>query len=279
MRWDVVRRWVATMAVAVVVAAGCATAGLWQWHRYQTVSAAVAVVERNVGAPAAPIEERLAPGTPVTADEVWQSVEATGHYLPGSTVLLRNRPVGGAQGFHELAGFAIDTGRLAGAVLVVDRGWIPVAADASSPQAVAALPVGPVDLVAQLRMNEAATDRSAPPGQVQMINAAMVRAAAEQPWPGTTLDAYGAVVSENGQGTGLGALNPPSTDLGPHLSYTFQWAVFAIGSLVGAVILLRREDVPDGAEDQPVRARSGRRSTAEQEEDAFLDAQESAADR
>ena len=279
MPWAVLRRWVATMAVAAVVAAGCASAGLWQWHRYQARSAAVAVVERNLDAPAVPIERLLAPGEPVSDDEVWQRVETTGHYVPGSTVLLRNRPVGGAQGFHALAGFAVDSGPLAGAVLVVDRGWVPVAADGSSPQDVPPLPVGPIALVAQLRINEATTDRAAPPGQVQVINAATVRAAASPPWPGATLDAYAAVLSENGAGTGLGALEPPSTDLGPHLSYTFQWAVFAIGSLVGAVILLRREEAPAGAPHEQATASPGRRSTAEQEEDALLDAQESAAER
>ncbi len=276
--WSVVRRWAATIAVAVLVAAGCATAGVWQWHRYQTRSAAVAVLDRNLGAAAVPIGDLVAAGRPVTADEVWQSVTATGHYLPGSTVLLRNRPVDGQQGFHVLAGFAIDTGPLAGSVLVVDRGWVPTAADGASALSVPVPPTGPVDLVARLRLDEGASDRSAPPRQVQVIHAATVRAAASPPWSGTTLLGYGAVVSESGAPTGLGALERPSTDLGPHLSYAFQWGVFGLGSLVGAVILLRREAVADRAPrgDQP--RRTARRPTAEQEEDALLDAQESAAE-
>lgn len=278
MSWAVLRRWIATMSVSVVVAAGCLTAGVWQWHRHQARSAAVAVVERNLDAPAVPIESLVAPGEPVTADEVWQPVSATGHYLRGSTVLLRNRPVGGAQGFHALAGFAVDSGALAGSVLVVDRGWIPTAADGSSPQSAPGLPAGPVQLVARLRIDEAESERIAPPGQVQVIHAATVREAAAEPWQGTTLDAYAAVVSENGAGTGLDALESPSTDLGPHLSYAFQWVVFAIGSLVGAVILLRREDAPESSAGGRTPTRSRRGSSAEQEEDALLDAQESAAD-
>ncbi len=279
MSWAVLRRWVATMSVAVLVAAGCLAAGLWQWHRHQARSAAVAVVERNLDAAPVPVESLLELGEPVTADEVWQSVSATGHYVGGSTVLLRNRPVGGAQGFHALAGFAIDSGALAGSVLVVDRGWIPTAADGSSPQSTPVLPTGQVRLVARLRIDEAASERIAPAGQVQVIHAETVREAASEPWQEPTLDAYAAVVSENGAATGLGALEAPSTDLGPHLSYAFQWLVFAIGSLVGAVILLRREDPPrPGA---PVRrpARTRRPGSAEQEEDALLDAQEQAAER
>jgi len=267
--------------VATLVATGCATASVWQWHRHQTRSAAVAVVERNLDAPVVPVDQLLTAGEPVTGNEVWHSVTASGRYLPGSTVLLRNRPVGGAQGFHVLAGFRIESGRLAGTVLVVDRGWVPTAADGASPESVPDLPDGPVDLVARLRIDELAHDRDAPAGQVQVINAETVRKAAAPPWTGTTLGAYAAVVSENAVPPRLGALEQPSTDLGPHLSYAFQWAVFGIGAFVGAVILLLRDEPSPGSPvtTAPGRERGRRRPTAEQEEDDLLDAQESAAER
>ncbi len=77
---------------------------------------------------------------------------------------------------------------------------------------------------------------------------------------------------------GLGPLELPSTDLGPHLSYAFQWWVFAAGALVGAVILLRRDEpAPDcGRRPPPPRPAPRRRGRAEEEEDALLDAQEAA---
>ena len=178
-----------------------------------------------------------------------------------------------------LAGFRIESGSLAGTVLVVDRGWVPTAADGASAQAVPDLPDGPVDLVARLRIDEAAHDRDAPAGQVQFINAETVRAAAAPPWTGTTLQAYATAVTENTVTPRLGALEQPSTDLGPHLSYTFQWAVFGIGALVGAVILLLREEPSPGSPAAAEPARGRRRPTAEQEEDDLLDAQESAAER
>ncbi len=262
------------MSVALLVAAGCATAGLWQWHRHQARSAAVAVLEENRDAAPLPLERLLRQGAAVEEDQVWHAVTATGHYVPGSTVLLRNRPVGGAQGFHALAGFLVDEGALAGTVLVVDRGWIPTAADGASPRSVPELPDGTVELLARLRVEEGANDRTAPPGQVQVINAETVRLAASVPWEEPTLLAYATVIGENGEPTGLGALEEPSTDLGSHLSYAFQWSVFAIGAVVGAVILLRRE-AADGATSTPPRRR--RRPSAEDEEDALLDAQESAA--
>ena len=274
MSWAVVRRWVATMSVAVLVAAGCATAAVWQWHRHEARSAAVEVLLQNQDAPAVELADLLSDAAPVGPDQVWHAVSATGHYVPGSTVLLRNRPVGGAQGFHALAGFAVDEGPLAGSVLVVDRGWIPTGADGATARTVPDLPAGSVALVARLRVEERANDRTAPPGQVQVINGETVRLAAAEPWDAPTLPAYATVVSENGEPSGLDALETPSTDLGSHLSYAFQWSVFALGSLGGAVVLLRREAAEASPGAAPARRR--RRPSAEEEEDALLDAQEAA---
>ena len=44
-----------------------------------------------------------------------------GEYLPDSDVLLRNRPVDGTPAYHVVAPFREDS---AGAVLLVDRGWV-----------------------------------------------------------------------------------------------------------------------------------------------------------
>jgi hypothetical protein len=97
------------------------------------------------------------------------------------------------------------------------------------------------------------------------------------------------------------ALPRPSVDEGPHLSYMFQWYVFAAGMLVGYGVIARRhaEDLrQDGGQrlpgpveqqrprrQQPARrptrparpAPARRRPTAEEEEDALLDAAERAA--
>jgi len=261
------------MTVAIVVAAVCATAGIWQWGRHVSRSAEVAVVLRyEAGAPV-PAGEVLSAGRRLPAEQTWRRVVVVGRYLEPSA-LLRNRPVGGSAGYHVLAGFAIDRGALAGSVLVLDRGWVPQGPDGSAPAAVPDLPAGTVEVVARLRADERPSARTAPLGQVQSINAEQVRLAAGEPWSSAeTLVATGAVVSEDGGSpVGLGDLEPPSTDLGPHLSYAFQWWVFALGALAGAVVLLRRD--AEGDEQTVPRRQPRRRASAEQEEDALLDAQE-----
>jgi cytochrome oxidase assembly protein ShyY1 len=268
-----VRRAIATMAVASLVSAACAMLGLWQWHRHVARSAAVEVVTTNYDAPPVPLEDAMGGGTTVLAGQEWQRVTATGRYLPDSTVLLRNRPVDGLSGYHVLAPFLVDAGTLSGTVLLVDRGFLPAPGEAAVVPDLPAPPDGAVELVARLRVAERPTDRDAPPGQVQAIEAAAVRAAAPSTWSEPALDGYGQAVTENGAApAGLAPLALPSTDLGPHLSYAFQWWVFAAGALVGAVVLLRREGATTPSP-RPAR----RRPTAEQEEDALLDAQEEAA--
>lgn len=283
------RRWFATIAVAVVVAAACALAGMWQWSRHVDRSAAIALVERNYGAPAVHLDELVTqPAAPLDADDVWRTAAVSGRYL-GASVLLRNRPVGGQPGFHVLEPFLVDDGDLSGSVLVVDRGWVPTGEDGSGTVEIPSPPAGPVDLLVRLRAPERPSTRSAPPGQVQAIAPEQVRTAAGAPtWEkGTTLSAYGLMVSESGSAPAdLGPLPVPSTNPGSHLSYAFQWWVFAVGALVGCVVLIRRESHRETSEEEagtgldvqaplhpPARAR--RRPTAEEEEDAILDAQQS----
>lgn len=260
------RRAAATAAVAVLVAAACATAGVWQWHRHQARSAAVAVVERTFDAPVVPLTGAM---VSAVGSWEWQRVAVTARYLPGTEVLLRNRPVDGRWGFHVLAAAMVLDGDLTGEVLVVDRGWLAAGEAAAVVPAIPPAPSGPVRLVVRLRPVEPPTDRSAPAGQVQAIAPDQVRAAAARPWTAQPVAAYGQLVTEDGEPpANLGPLARPRTDLGPHLSYAFQWWVFATGALVGGVVLVVRD-----ARDRP---RSRRVGAAEAEEDALLDAQEAA---
>lgn len=287
------RRWVTTIAVGILAAALCATAGVWQWNRHLARSERAEIVTAHLTAE---------PGEPPVAGEVigperlWEPVAVRGRYL-GDPVLLRNRPVGGQQAFHVLGAVEVTQGPAAGTVLVVARGWLPAGSDAAAPDHVPAAPAGEVDLIVHLLPEETGTTRVAPPGQVQTVHVDQVRAAAiadglaETDWPASaSVVGYGVVTSEDGGSPpGLGRLPAPDTDLGSHLSYAFQWWVFATGALVGSVVLVVRErrelaaaasgpgDVGPGNRGpgfagQPTTPRRARRRTAEEEEDAILDA-------
>jgi cytochrome oxidase assembly protein ShyY1 len=243
---------VTTVLVAVLVAVGCVAAGAWQWSRHTDRSAAVAVVERNYGAPVAELAELVDPDRPLPADAEWRRAAVSGRYV-GEPVLLRNRPVSGTPALHVLQPFLVADGPLEGAVLVVDRGWVPSGEEGDG-LVVPTPPAGPADVVVRLRQEETSSGRDAPPGQVQEIVVDDVRAASGAPaeWSdGAGLALYGGLVSEDGAAApGLGRLPTPQTTLGTNLSYAFQWWVFALGALAAPVVLRRKEqrDAEDAAE-------------------------------
>ncbi|WP_265523649.1 SURF1 family protein [Oerskovia flava] len=302
------REWV-TLAVGVLVlVALCLVAGRWQWNRYVEREEQIAAIEANYTADAVPLTDVLpGPGAVLDPDDVWRPVTVDGRYEPDATVLLRNRPVGSQAGFHVLVPLVVDEPGSPGLVVVVNRGFVPLGTDASSPDVVPAPPEGVVEVTMTLRADEPPSDRDAPPGQVQAISTAQVLAAAgveDAAWAtGATVGAYGALRSEDpAPATALRTLPPPDTDPGSHLSYAFQWGVFAAGAVLGFLLLVRRDrrdaqgdehgpvsvgDLlaaqaaasdesagPTGAGgNRPRRDTRTRRPSAEEEEDALIDAQ------
>ncbi|MGW8564864.1 SURF1 family cytochrome oxidase biogenesis protein [Isoptericola sp. NPDC055881] len=249
------RQWITLGLGAVLLAALCILAAVWQWHRYTWREAQIELVETNYAAAPAPLEDLLPePGAVLPAHDEWRPAVATGTYRPEDTVLLRNRPVGGQPGFHVLVPFETSGTDGRPLVLVVDRGFVPLGEDAGNPSSVPDPPSGPVEVTMTMRPDEPTSTRGTPPGQVQAINTAQVLAAGQDGagWAdGATVGGYGQLRSEDpAPATALGALPEPDTDPGSHLSYTVQWCIFALGALGGYVVLWRRET-------QPVRVTAG----------------------
>ncbi|RPF21782.1 SURF1 family protein [Myceligenerans xiligouense] len=241
------RQWLILGVAAVLLAALCLVAGLWQWNRYEDRAAQIDLIEENWSAAAVPVDAVLAgPGAVLPDDAVWQPVTLTGRYESDATVLLRNRPVHSTPGYHVLVPFVAEhPGAPDGIVVVIDRGFVPLGADGSAPASVPDAPSGEVEVTASLRLDEPPSSRGAPDGQVQAISTAQVLAAGPDgaSWAdGRTVGAYGALRAESPRpATAPAALPAPGTDPGSHLSYAFQWVVFSIGALAGYVLLWRRE--------------------------------------
>lgn len=269
------RRTVVVLALAVVVAAGCVVAGVWQWGRHTDRSAMAALVAANYDADPLPVEQVLGVGTELAAQDTWRPVTLTGRYLDGAAI-LRGRPVDGRPAVHDLRLLQVTDGPLAGSFLVVNRGWVALTPDAGLPP-VPDPPTGTVEVVVRVRPLEQ-PDGSPAPGEVRRIAVAdVLDSGATASGPG--LGGYGVLVSEGGQSPeGLESLPRPQVSLGVNLSYAFQWWVFALGALVGGVVLVRR-DRADGRDASALTPAGGaplarsRRPTAEEEEDALLDSQ------
>lgn len=276
------RRWLGGLALAVVVAIGCVLLGTWQWDRREQRLERNALVTGNYDLPPASLDDVLPEAaSPLPPGTEYTPVALEGRYLADSGLLLRNRPLDGLPGYHSLVPFQTRDGD----VVLVDRGWVPVGSTGAAPDDVPVPPAGEVEVTVRLRPGEGRSERAAPQGQLQRIDlAAVADLLGEQGEPAVQTGAYGVLASERPAPAAAPTPLPrPAIDEGPHLSYSLQWFVFALGALVGFVVLVRRtagdQATSSEATGRPAVHSRRSRPSAEAEEDALLDAAERSVNR
>ena len=273
-------RWAIYISLAVVFAIACAFLSNWQFTRNQERSAQLALVEANYDATPVPLAELIPAGGELDPTDQWHPVRLVGEYVADDQTLVRNRPHGGTSAFEVLVPFRLEDGR----VLLIDRGWVPPGDDQPEPDAIPAAPAGEVTVVARLKPGEPlpSSGRSAPDGQVPTIHLPLVAdSVSAEVGDALELSAYGVMVSEDpAPASTPQALESPSEDPGPHLSYAIQWILFAVMGFVfiGYVIRTERRHRREDAEEEaasdaaPPRPASRRRDRDAEDEDALIDA-------
>ena len=231
------RRWFGYLGFAIVFAIACVLLSHWQFDRRDQALAEIAKVEQNYDAAPAALSSVLSNTAAFEDSQEWTPVEMTGTYLVEDQLLVRSRPYGGRPGFEVLTPL-----RLAdGSTFIVDRGWVPTGEEQDSPDFVPAPPAGDVTVVARLKPGEPnLRGRSAPDGQVSTINLPTV---AGLVGGDVYTGAYGLLETESPAPTDTrpAAAIKPDMDEGPHLSYAFQWLVFALFGFFGLGYALRTE--------------------------------------
>jgi len=281
-------RWSGYVAFAVAFAVACAFLSNWQFTRGAERDAQLALIAANYDADPVPLAELVPSGTTYDPADQWRPVLLAGEYLPEQTLLVRNRPHGGTSAFEILVPLRTEDGR----IVIVDRGWVPPGEDQPEPDAIPAPPSGQVTVIARLRTGEPLppSGRSAPDGQVPTINLPLIADAIPDS-SAVVPGAYALMVSEDPvPATTPRAVEAPSEDPGPHLSYAIQWILFAIMGFVFIWYMIRTE-IRHRREDQdaepaagsegaglanpgparPVAASARRRDRDAAEEDALLD--------
>lgn len=229
------RRWLGLLLVALLVAAGCVLLGFWQLDRMSQRHARNDLIERNLEAGPAPVEELLRVGREPRPGDEYARVRASGRYDVSEQLLVRVRPYGGQVGYHVLTPLVTEDG----AALLVDRGWVPTGATAEAAPDVPAPPSGTVTVTARVRPSEPrSTTGTPPPGQVTRIHVPTIA-------PTLPYDVYGGfgeLTDERPAPREAPSLLPaPEPGEGPHLAYGVQWFLFAGLALGGYVVLARRE--------------------------------------
>lgn len=257
-RWGFViqRRWFVYLAVAIVFAIGCVLLSQWQLDRRGERELEIGRVDRNFDAQPVQIDEALPSLDAFDSDQRWLPVEVTGTYLVEDQLLIRNRPYKGQPGYEVLTPLRLDDGR----IFAVDRGWIPNGNRDDRPDAVPAPPEGRVTVVARLKASEdEIRGRGAPEGQLATIR---LEDAATVWGEGTFTGAYGLLASESPAPSDPrpAAVERPKPDEGPHLSYAFQWIIFAIMGFVFLGYAIREEYRRVNSEDPEEKARAKKRA-------------------
>ncbi|WES65563.1 SURF1 family protein [Microbacter sp. GSS18] len=281
-------RWAIYIALAVVFAIACAFLANWQFARNEERTGQIDLVEANFDADPLPLAEAIPAGSAFDPADQWQPVVLTGRYLADEQLLARNRAHSGTSAFEVLVPFALDDGR----VFLVDRGWLLPGSQSPLPDDIPAPPSGDVTVIARLQPGEPLprSGRSAPEGQVPTINLPLVaEELGAEAGDAMIVDAYGILLSEDpSPASAPNAIEDPSQDPGPHLSYAIQWILFAImgfvfiGYVIRTEIQHRREDAAEDAErtvepaparaEVPVAKPRRRRDRDADDEDALLDA-------
>jgi cytochrome oxidase assembly protein ShyY1 len=278
-------KWLGYLLLAAIFATACVFLGRWQMDRRAETLAEINRVTSNYSATPIPFAEAETQFSRLDADKEWTQVELKGRYDVGGERVVRNRPLNGQPGYEVVVPFKLNTGQ----TVIVDRGWLPIGNNTPGhPDSVPEPPAGEVTVVVRLKPGEPELQRGAPDGQLASID--LPAYAGQLGYPVLT-GAYGQIASETPAAATMPSPFPkPSVEEGTHLSYSLQWFAFGVLMFVGFGYAARQqarnaeidaEDASaDGAPEYAMAAarrrpvpRKRKNPTAEEEEDAILDAQ------
>ena len=239
-------RWIGLGLLMTLAAATMVGLGFWQLDRYyfrtainNRIDAATAAAPVPLGsvlsAPSGPAPGTVGPDAP--AEAAWTRVTVSGHYDQVHEILARARTVNENVGFEIVTPLVLDNGT----AILVDRGWIPPAADGVSAPDVPPAPTGTVAVFGRIHAAESRPD--APEqfaGRVSIRRITPASVAGLLPYP-----IYGAYVTMDTQtptkDARFVAVSPDYENSGMNAGYVAQWWSFAVLTLVGFGYLVVKE--------------------------------------
>ncbi|MEE1754800.1 SURF1 family cytochrome oxidase biogenesis protein [Streptomyces sp. SP18CS02] len=256
------RQWVILTLITLMLIPVMVELGFWQFHRHEHRVAQNTLIEDNLKAKPVPMTELTSPGHTVPRADYWRQVTATGTFDPAHEVVVRRRTSADERiGVLVLTPLNLADGR----TVLVNRGWVPAAADQKSFPDVPPVPKGEVTVTGRLKADET-TGASGikdlaglPPRQVMLINSDQQAEALGR----EVLGGYLEQTAPRPAGDTPELIPEPDHDsIGPHMAYAVQWWLFAAGVPVGWVVLVRREkrdraaaaETPAAAEPEPATA-------------------------
>lgn len=232
LRFLLSRRWVLFFLAVVVLAYGAWWLGEWQFGRLADRRQDNRIVERNEQAAPAPVGDVLGVGRPVSEEDEWRSVTATGTYAVEDTVIVRYQTREGTSGVDVVV--PLVTGD--GTALLVDRGWMMTDNAGSAEVDVPDPPAGQVTVTGWVRADESAEEASATVtnGSTRAISSRRIGEAIDR-------EVYGGFVDlakeDPAPDEPLMRTELPDLGEGPHFFYGLQWWFFGLLAVGGFLYL------------------------------------------
>jgi cytochrome oxidase assembly protein ShyY1 len=215
--------------------------GMWQRSRYHERTAENAVIRTAMNAAPVPIEGTDAVGAAVPKAARWKQLTLVGTFDASHQFLARNHQNSGNPGFYVITALTLKDGTS----ILVNRGWIPTLADQQQSPPIPAAPAGTVTITGRLQQSETKGNTGIrdvtsglPAGQISLINTDALTAKTGLRLRGGYTEVISSTPADSSQIT---AIDAPSLDEGPYLSYWFQWWLFGVIAIGAWVTIIRRE--------------------------------------
>ena len=233
-------KWIGAFLLTCLFAVVTYFLGQWQMDRHEHRQAQINKIDTVYDAAPRKDPEALALFTDYQDKDEWTPVQLTGTYQVADAKIVRNRTRGGYPGYETTVPFTTTSGT----TIIVSRGWLPIGNAVHGQPDDIPLPVDTAaqgrtsTIVVRAKAGEPIIDREAPDGQLATINLAQYQNQIGYP---VAQAGYGQLVSEDPEAESMPEpLLRPSTDDGPHLSYSWQWYLFGILGFIGFGYAARR---------------------------------------
>lgn len=226
-------RWMLLTVVVGLIVALFITLGLWQLRRLDERRVNNAVLAARIDRAPVTLADVRSSGLP-PEDLEYTVVRFTGVPQPERSVFVRSQTHNGEAGTHQVVPVVLEDG----SAVLVNLGWQPLN---SHPRSINGLE-GPVDIEGFVRPTQARPGfgQAEPAGELTEIRRIDIARLQEQ-FDHPLVDFWVLLRSPDAGPTPPHPVPPPQLDEGAHLSYAVQWFSFALISVLGFALLIRRE--------------------------------------
>jgi len=222
-------RWIALTAFLLIMIYLFIRLSDWQFDRYNT-----RIQNNEITTTALNSEPiKLTDLSQVSELKDWQKVSLKGEFMDSDAKLLRRQYLESSLGFWVITPLKLDNDQ----VILVNRGWIPIAESSTSQQEIPSSPQGDVTIIGyvQTLKDTRSEPEDLPLNQINYLNSTNF---SSQPLSTNFLQ----LASMSPMDNQVAIIPLPELSNGPHFSYAIQWILFALMLPIGWYVLLKNEN-------------------------------------